>query len=126
MVPHQLRRFRWLVGFDGVDQRMVGMALAGRFTLFPVERDDEGGVGDEVVHEVRENAVVGDLRDADVELCGQHDGCDLTAEALVIQRGRNQPVSDVTVRGDAGRLVAMGMVTSRTFRGTAPGGASAR
>ncbi|BCH25979.1 PaaI family thioesterase [Mesorhizobium sp. L-8-3] len=54
------------------------------------------------------------------------DGCDLTAEALVIQRGRNQTVSDVTVRDDAGRLVAKGMVTSRIFRRPVTGGASAR
>lgn len=44
------------------------------------------------------------------------DGCDLTAEALVIQRGRSQAVSDVFVRDGTGRLVAKGMVTSRIFK----------
>ncbi|BCH33951.1 hypothetical protein MesoLjLc_58810 [Mesorhizobium sp. L-8-10] len=44
------------------------------------------------------------------------DGCGLTTEALVIQRGRNQTVSDVTVRDEAGRLVAKAMVTSRIFQ----------
>ncbi|HWK65482.1 MAG TPA: PaaI family thioesterase [Rhizobiaceae bacterium] len=44
------------------------------------------------------------------------DGCDLVAEARVIQRSKSQTVSDVFVRDDTGRLVAKGMVTSRIFR----------
>lgn len=47
------------------------------------------------------------------------DGRELTAEALVIQRGRSQTVSDVVVRDDTGQLVAKGMVTSRIFRRSA-------
>ena len=43
------------------------------------------------------------------------EGCDLVAEALVIQRGRSQTVSDVAVRDADGRLVAKGLVTSRIF-----------
>ena len=44
------------------------------------------------------------------------DGCDLLAEAHVIQRGKSQTVSDVFVRDHEVRLVAKGMVTSRIFR----------
>jgi uncharacterized protein (TIGR00369 family) len=44
------------------------------------------------------------------------EGCDLFAEALVIQRSASQTVSDVFVRDPGGRLVAKGMVTSRIFR----------
>lgn len=44
------------------------------------------------------------------------DGCDLFAEALVVQRSRSQTVSDVFVRDGKGRLIAKGMVTSRLFR----------
>lgn len=44
------------------------------------------------------------------------DGCDLFAEALVIQRSGSQTVSDVFVRDGEGRLIAKGMVTSRLFR----------
>ncbi len=42
-------------------------------------------------------------------------GCDLTAEAVVIQRGRIQTVSDVSVRDPCGRAIAKGIVTSRLF-----------
>lgn len=44
------------------------------------------------------------------------DGCDLLAEARVIQRSKSQTVSDVFVRDGQGRLIAKGMVTSRIFR----------
>lgn len=44
------------------------------------------------------------------------DGCDLLAEALVIQRSAGQTVSDVFVRDGEGQLIAKGMVTSRLFR----------
>ena len=44
------------------------------------------------------------------------DGCDLRAEAVVIQRGKSQTVSDVQVRDPQGGLVAKGIVTSRIFR----------
>lgn len=44
------------------------------------------------------------------------DGCDLLAEARVIQRSKSQTVSDVFVRDGEGRLIAKGMVTSRIFR----------
>lgn len=42
-------------------------------------------------------------------------GCDLTAEAVIVQRGRSQTVSDVVVRDDAGTMVAKGLVVSRIF-----------
>lgn len=44
------------------------------------------------------------------------DGCDLLAEARVIQRSKSQTVSDVFVRDGEGGLIAKGMVTSRIFR----------
>lgn len=43
------------------------------------------------------------------------DGCDLIAEAVVIQRSASQTVSDVSVRDPGGRLVAKAIVTSRIF-----------
>ena len=43
-------------------------------------------------------------------------GCDLVAEAVVVQRGRSQTVSDVSVRSPDGVLVARALVTSRIFR----------
>lgn len=43
-------------------------------------------------------------------------GCDLKAEAQVVQRGRSQTVSDVSVRSPDGVLVARALVTSRIFR----------
>ena len=43
------------------------------------------------------------------------DGTDLTAEAVVIRRGKRQTVEEVAVRGADGTLVARALVTSQIF-----------
>jgi uncharacterized protein (TIGR00369 family) len=43
------------------------------------------------------------------------DGCDLTAEATVLRRGKRQTVEEVTVYDDAGTMIAKGLVTSQLF-----------
>jgi uncharacterized protein (TIGR00369 family) len=48
-------------------------------------------------------------------------GVDLMADAVVLQRGRTQAVSEVTVRDAAGRAVAKALVTSRVFAATGRG-----
>ena len=44
------------------------------------------------------------------------DGSDLTAEAVVVQAGKSQVVSDVSVTDAEGRLVAKALSTNRLFR----------
>lgn len=67
-------------------------------------------------------AVGGATANLTVAYLAAANGCDLTAEALVIQRGRSQTVCDVSVRDGEGWLVAKGMVTSRIFRRSASAG----
>ena len=43
------------------------------------------------------------------------DGSDLTAEAIVLRRGKRQSVEEVTVFDDAGTVIAKGLVTSQLF-----------
>lgn len=63
-----------------------------------------------------DNVVGGATSHLDVAYLEAADGCELLAEALVIQRSGGQTVSDVFVRDGEGRLIAKGMVTSRLFR----------
>lgn len=63
-----------------------------------------------------DDVIGGATSQIDVAYLVAADGCDLVAEAQVIQRSRSQTVSDVFVRDGAGQLIAKGMVTSRIFR----------
>lgn len=69
-----------------------------------------------------DEAVGGATANLTIAYLAAAEGSDLTAEAVVIQRGRSQTVSDVVVRDDLGRLVAKAMVTSRIFRRPRPSG----
>jgi len=43
------------------------------------------------------------------------DNTALTAEALILRRGKRQTVEEVVVRDEAGTLVAKGLITNRVF-----------
>ena len=50
-------------GGDRVDQRVVGVALAGRVAPPPVERDDQRGTRDQLADEAGEDRLVGEIGD---------------------------------------------------------------
>src|SRR5262245_39453801 len=64
---------------DRVDQRVMGLALAGGFAPFPVERDDKRGVGDKIAYEAGQYGMIRDLRDPHVKARGKHDRVAVTA-----------------------------------------------